>query len=176
MLGVCTLLNSSIGKFLVWLPQRKSNHGLSSSALLSHSSYPKNNWPLVSLRLLAKRAVLLAVLHVSCIAPCSLCSCTPPRVMGDNTSAKSGPNSSLRRSMQCCPKSEIVVRSRSSCKGSWRYVPVIQDARIWSAISSDVLSTKRLQHSIVITLGLALSSCTSTHWLRVGVPSRLGVT
>ena len=54
-----------------------------------------------------------------------------------------------------------------------RHTPVAQDARMWSAISSDVLPTNNPLHSIVMTVGMDMPSSTRTHWFRVGVPSKL---
>ena len=81
---------------------------------------------------LERRAVLLAVWHVSCITPCNLCNSTPPFVRGTSASAKS-PNSSLNK------PTEI-----------WS---LAHDSVMCAAISSLVLPTRIPVHSIVQTLG-----------------------
>ncbi len=120
-----------MGKFLVWLPHKKSNHGRSSSACVSHSSKLKNNWPLVSLRTFPRRAVLLAVLQVT----------------------------------HSCPAGYDIydlLIDRTITPYAMK-VPVNHEARMWLAISSDVLSTNKPQHSIVIALGLAIPFSSRTH-------------
>ncbi len=91
---------------------------------------------------LDRRAVLLAVWHVSCITPCNLCNSTPPFVRWTSASAKP-PNSSLNKPTAVCP--------------------LAQDCSMCAAISSLVLPTRIPAHSIVPTLGALPGSANRTH-------------